>query len=251
MHMRRSQAREGLFEPTPASSDDESGWLMSYLDVLTLLITLFVLLLSLAPQDASIVPNQQSGGGEQPQSAGLATGSVSTAEGPNLVGGGLLPRHEGLKPKRDGLEPQNASGVFEDLDVEGVSMAEGTEGITLRIDNNLLFASGQATLTEAGGDVIKGLVPTLEGFGGQISVEGHTDNVPIATAEFPSNWELSTARAIAVLRHLIDAGLEKDRMRAIGYADTQPLESNDTPEGRAANRRVELLVKETAEPSGA
>jgi chemotaxis protein MotB len=219
---------------------------MSYLDVLTLLITLFVLLLSLAPQDNTLVPNEQSGGGEQAQSAGPGSNPASTTIGADdSAGGDPKPGQQDILPLNDGLQPLEAATPFEDLDVEGVSMAKGTEGITLRIDNNLLFASGQATLTETGAEVIKGLVPTLEQFNGEVSVEGHTDDIPISTVQFPSNWELSTARATAVVRYLIEAGMAKDRMRAIGYADTRPLEDNETPEGRAANRRVELLVKET------
>ena len=84
----------------------------------------------------------------------------------------------------------------------------------------------------------------FKAFDGQISVEGHTDNVPIATARFPSNWELSVGRAIAVVRQLERQGIAISRMRAVGYADTQPMESNATAEGRAANRRVELLLKQ-------
>ncbi|EWG98544.1 hypothetical protein Q427_29990 [Halomonas sp. BC04] len=84
----------------------------------------------------------------------------------------------------------------------------------------------------------------LGAFEGDVSVEGHTDSIPIATARFPSNWELSSARAIAVLRYLAELGIDIERLRAVGYAETRPLESNDSAEGRAMNRRVELLLKQ-------
>lgn len=77
-----------------------------------------------------------------------------------------------------------------------------------------------------------------------VSVEGHTDNVPINTTQFPSNWELSAARAISVVRLLQQQGINGQRLRAIGYADSLPLQSNDTVEGRAANRRVNLVLSE-------
>lgn len=77
-----------------------------------------------------------------------------------------------------------------------------------------------------------------------ISVEGHTDNIPISTAQFPSNWELSAARAISVVRLLQQRGIEGQRLRAIGYADSLPLRSNDTAEGGAVNRRVNLVLSE-------
>ncbi|MGM0988000.1 MAG: OmpA/MotB family protein [Pseudomonadota bacterium] len=227
--MRDRDIREALSPPGQGEGDGES-WLMSYLDVLTLLITLFVLLLSMAGNGQAISGSQY---------AGQATRSVSpTAQSAAAaVSAGIAPMASGLKPRHDGLQPR-----FQGLDIEGVSVAEGNEGITLRIDNNLLFASGQARLTPRGQAVLQGLMETLRTFDGRISVEGHTDNIPISTSRFPSNWELSTARATSVLRYLASAGLSETRLRAIGYADTRPLESNDTRQGRAANRRVELLL---------
>ncbi len=216
------RARVSMLE-NPTGNCQSESWLISYLDVLTLLITLFVLLVSMLGQ------------GED-EDGRKATAPETYAGMPSAE---LGPRATGIQPRHDGLQPR-----FQGLELEGVSVDEGEQGITLRIDDNLLFASGQAELTAGGGEVIKSLVPTLESFDGQVSVEGHTDNIPIATARFPSNWELSTARAIAVLRYLSAAGIPESRLRAIGYADTQPLESNDTPEGRAANRRVELLLKQ-------
>lgn len=210
------RARVSMLE-TPRGGDQTESWLISYLDVLTLLITLFVLMVSM-----------------------LGKAEYETQTQPGIPSTEIGPKTTGIQPRHDGLQPR-----FEGLEMEGVSVDEGEQGITLRIDDNLLFKSGQAELTAGGGEVIESLVPMLESIEGQISVEGHTDNIPIATARFPSNWELSTARAIAVLRYLSAAGIPETRLRAIGYADTQPLESNDTPEGRSANRRVELLLKQT------
>nr|WP_163503733.1 OmpA family protein [Halomonas socia] len=114
------------------------------------------------------------------------------------------------------------------------------------VDISRLWFQGdvQADLTGDGRRVLDGLLGMLKTFDGRISVEGHTDDVPIATPRFPSNWELSGAHAIAVVRHLQEQEVPESRLRAIGYADTQPLESNATPEGRAANRRVELVLHE-------
>ncbi|SEL75780.1 OmpA/MotB family protein [Halomonas daqiaonensis] len=223
--MRERDIQQVLSPPGQGDGDGE-GWLMSYLDVLTLLITLFVLLLSMAGNGQATSGSDASG--SVSPTARLAAIAIHTDVGP--MASGLRPRHDGLQPRFKGLE------------MEGVSVAEGDRGITLRIDNNLLFASGQASLTSRGRSVLQGLVETLQTFDGRISVEGHTDNVPISTSRFPSNWELSTGRAISVLRYLDEAGLPESDLRAIGYADTQPLESNDTRAGRAANRRVELLL---------
>ncbi len=210
----------------PSVEGDGDGWLMSYLDVLTLLITLFVLLLSLAGNGLAIQGSRHGG-----ESAAFVTPQAEAAAR-MVASSGLKPRHEGLQPR------------FPGLDIEGVSVAEGQQGITLRIDDNLLFSSGQADLTEQGREVLGSLREVLGAFEGDVSVEGHTDSIPIATARFPSNWELSSARAIAVLRYLAELGVDIERLRAVGYAETRPLESNDTAEGRAMNRRVELLLKQ-------
>lgn len=213
--------RHALEIPATQGDGDE-GWLTSYLDVLTLLITLFVLLLSLTPP----------GGGEASDSAFMRAVNAIPSIPLATLATGIHPRHEGLQPQ------------FSGLNIPGVSVSEGREGVTLRIDDSLLFPSGQAVLTSQGRGVIESLMDALSNFDGQISVEGHTDNVPISTARFPSNWELSSARAIAVVRHLERQGFNISRMRAVGYADTQPMEANATADGRAANRRVELLLKQ-------
>ena len=210
--MRNREIQDTLVPPSNADDEGE-GWLTSYLDVLTLLITLFVLLLSMS----------DSGRGDD------ATSEPTTAS--------TAPASPGILPRNDGLEPR-----FSGLNIEGVSVAEDNSGITLRIDNRLLFASGEASVTAGGRSVLSDLVDRLDSFDGRVSVEGHTDNVPISTARFPSNWELSTRRATAVLRELVDSGLSRKQLRAIGYADTRPLESNESASGRAANRRVELLL---------
>lgn len=261
-----------LSMPETKTGGDSDAWLMSYLDVLTLLITLFVLLVSMLgqgssdsaqnPGDASTEANRQvaaanaspSGNGSA-NSNGMPTHRTQSSAQPGANSGSSTTLSEreqdGLRPRSAGLLPQDRGQkkiqqpAFRGLEgVDGVSIAEGQEGITLRIDDNLLFASGEAKLTTTGRRVIESLVPTLTSFDGRISVEGHTDNIPISTARFPSNWELSTARAIAVLRHLIQSGIPERRLRAIGYADTQPLESNRTAAERAVNRRVELLLKQ-------
>lgn len=129
--------------------------------------------------------------------------------------------------------------------IDGVEVSRVKGGINLRIQDHLLFDSGEAALTGAGQKVTQRLVEILQSYQGAISVEGHTDSVPIDTPRFPSNWELSSGRATAILRYLIDAGVDASRLRAVGYADTRPLESNDTADGRAANRRVEVIIHDS------
>ncbi len=126
--------------------------------------------------------------------------------------------------------------------IEGIEVSRIKGGINLRIQDHLLFGSGDAELTDPGQEVVQGLVSLLGQYQGTVSVEGHTDSVPINTTHFPSNWELSSARATAILRYLVAAGIDPGRLRSVGYADTHPLEPNGTAKGRAANRRVELII---------
>ena len=96
--------------------------------------------------------------------------------------------------------------------------------------------------------MIKRLAAILNKNEYQVSVEGHSDTVPIQTRQFASNWELSSSRATSVLRELVRDGVSAGRLRAVGYAETRPIESNETPAGRAANRRVELIMDITQPP---
>jgi chemotaxis protein MotB len=117
-------------------------------------------------------------------------------------------------------------------------------GLVVRVlTDKLLFDSGQATL-QPGGLPLLGEVAQLLNVDKThpITVEGHTDNEPIASAQFPSNWELSTARATTVVRFLISRGVSGGRLGAVGYADLHPIASNATPTGRALNRRVEIVL---------
>jgi len=117
-------------------------------------------------------------------------------------------------------------------------------GLVVRVlTDNLLFDSGSATL-QPGADQLLNEVAQLLNLDPThpITVEGHTDNQPIATAQFPSNWELSTARATNVVRFLISRGVNRYRLGAVGYADLHPIASNATAAGRAHNRRVEIVL---------
>ncbi len=116
--------------------------------------------------------------------------------------------------------------------------------VSFRINSEILFSSGEADLSLAGLAVLKRLVPVFNSVKHKITVEGHTDSVPmLRNRHYPSNWELSGARAASVVRYLEANGVARARLRAIGNADTRPLADNNTPEGRASNRRVELIME--------
>lgn len=114
--------------------------------------------------------------------------------------------------------------------------------VSLEISDNILFAPASASLSAAGLALLDEVAELLRTLPYSLSVEGHTDNVPIRTARFPSNWELSSARAAAVTRQLIDQGISPQRIRAIGYGETRPRVANSSADGRARNRRVSFVL---------
>ena len=119
-------------------------------------------------------------------------------------------------------------------------------GLVVRVlTDKLLFDSGQATLKPAGLPLLDEIAALLNKVDQThpIVVEGYTDNVPIASSQFPSNWELSTARATTVVRYMIGRGVNAERLGAAGYADLHPIASNATAGGRALNRRVEIVFE--------
>lgn len=115
--------------------------------------------------------------------------------------------------------------------------------MVVELPDNVLFDSGEAELKPEGQATLAEVAQVLRSIEGRhFQVAGHTDNVPIRSRRFPSNWELSTARAVTVTRYLIEQGIPPERISAAGYADTQPVESNDTEAGRARNRRIEIQL---------
>jgi chemotaxis protein MotB len=114
--------------------------------------------------------------------------------------------------------------------------------VEVEIRTDILFPSGVATLSPSAITVLQQLAATLEPFPNPIRVEGHTDNLPINTRAFPSNWELSAARAASVVHLFMKAGLAPQRLAVIGLGEHRPIQGNETPEGRNANRRVVLVI---------
>jgi chemotaxis protein MotB len=122
-----------------------------------------------------------------------------------------------------------------------VKMVDGRMVVVLATD--ILFASGSASLSKDGKGAIAEVAQVLASIPKRsFQVEGHTDNVPIATAQYPSNWELAVGRAITVVKTMIDAGLADSRVSAASYADTRPLAANSSAEAKANNRRIEITI---------
>lgn len=260
---------EGWEEDAHLIEDDQSFWLLTMVDLMTLLLTMFVLLAAYAYQskDNTVTLVTSSGSTQQaqkvdktptPQTGPMPTTKTSPGETPTqgniLQAGNALIGKAGSTPITGGKEPvpsalpdektaqDQARALFAGLgkDVD-VSVVKGR--INLRVKDNILFASGDSALSDAGKKLLQRLADRLKQGDYPIAVQGHTDNVPIHTQRFPSNWELSAARAAAVVQELIADGVQPDRLSAIGFADTRPIAPNATTDGRAENRRVDLELQ--------
>ncbi len=133
--------------------------------------------------------------------------------------------------------------VMEALVKEGqVKVSQSVHGIAIEINASLLFASGQASLEAGSIKALKAVAKVLAAVPNDIQVEGFTDTTPINTVAFPSNWELSSARASSVVRLFAENGVPPERLVAVGYGEFHPVGSNSTPDGRAHNRRVTVMI---------
>lgn len=137
-----------------------------------------------------------------------------------------------------------ASSLKSEIDAGRVEISELRGRTSVKMKDKILFASGSATIGKDGKASLGAVAQALAQIKGKlIRVEGHTDNVPTNGANgFPTNWELSTARALAVVRYLQEVGVDPTRLAAAGYGPFQPVASNDTPEGRSQNRRIEIVL---------
>jgi chemotaxis protein MotB len=138
-------------------------------------------------------------------------------------------------------------GLVSDLEAEvsagQIAIQQLREGLRLDMKEDVLFASGSADVNQGGRDVLRRVAERLQSMPNRVVVSGHTDNVPIRTARFPSNWELASARATGVVRILAQKGIDASRLSAVSYGEFAPIAANDSPEGRLRNRRIEILLQ--------
>jgi len=167
--------------------------------------------------------------------AEIATNSIATSTNSKQAAANLTEETE--------LQQQLTKAIDEFGLNKDVNIKVNQGYAQLEIQDKVLFKSSEADLTASGGALLKRLMPLLKQSVGLILIEGHTDNIPIKTAQFPSNWELGASRATSVLHFLVLQQLDSSRLRAITYADTMPIADNSTPEGKEKNRRVNILIK--------
>ncbi|HJL15028.1 MAG TPA: flagellar motor protein MotB [Sandaracinaceae bacterium LLY-WYZ-13_1] len=225
------------------------AWMATFSDMATLLLTFFVLLLSFANMDIvqfrTMMGSVREAFGVQHESPGdfqaRADTPISVAPGGSPSNPSVLPNAPTMARLREELNERGLETVVE---------VEATErGVALRIRDAVLFGSGSADLLPEARPLLAQIAELSTEFTRELSIEGHTDDRPISTVRFPSNWELSAARATAVLRFLSETGEAPESMSIAGYADTRPVADNDSVEGRARNRRVEFVFVQPTEPA--
>lgn len=238
-------------------------WMWTFADMMTLLFALFVLILTFAdfdplkfnrtanhvratfhepPGDSIALTKNRDADNISPQSS-LGIDLRQLGQGKSDLDD-LDEQELARERERQRLKDYIRDALFQRLSLDigrgRVFLEETDQGVLLRFPSSTAFGSGSADLTQEIGPALDRAAEVMAGVQGQIEVSGHTDNVPIATGRFRSNWDLSTARAVSVVHYLLGAGIEQSRVSATGYADSRPLAANDTPQNRATNRRVEI-----------
>lgn len=250
---------------------NHEAWVIPYADMLTLLMAMFLVMWATSEtgskQAAAIAKALQAEiNGSAPIDGGegvLAATGASSGGSPVDFGlnAGRSVRAELALQKEEARQVQLIGEKKElediqkqlqsDLDAVGlgdkVAFREEERGLVVTIvSDQVLFSSGDATLMGPGQTILDGIVGPVMRLNKPISVEGHTDSRPISTGRFPTNWELSTARATTVLRYLVDRwNFDPKLVTAAGYGDTRPVGDNSTVQGQAANRRVEIVIQST------
>lgn len=238
----------------PEEQANHERWLVSYADFITLLLAVFAVMYALS----------QVNEGKYRVMAGSLLNAIAKEQGRR---DNLIVAHEPAPPTLapiDDLAAKKASRIgeaqlrqrekmriiardimaaFAPLVKDGqVRVTQSERGVRVEINASALFPLGEATLQTDSIKALNAVGQVLKNGEHAIHVEGHTDDIPIITPRFPSNWELSAVRASSVVRLLIENGVQATRLTAVGYGENRPVESNDNEEGRARNRRVTLMI---------
>ena len=204
----------------PGDEDNPDAWMLTYSDMITLMLTFFVILIAISTVD--------------PLRVELLTKSMNKAMDKTKVTQVSIEKL---------VEDVNNMIVLEQLQ-DAVDVSITPRGVAVSAKGAVLFPSGSTQLLSTGYKILDNMANIILETPYNISVEGHTDSVPISgtlASHFPSNWELSSARASAIVRRLVEKGIPKERLRAAGLADTEPIAPNNTEEGRSKNRRVTIV----------
>ena len=226
-------------------SDNNDRWLVSYADLITLLLGFFIVMYSVSSLD-----------GDKYHSISEALNQAFAAPMDKNIVQKKSSLQEAVPEKIETVnsQPQQDQAAFNqlaialknslgDLDADkSIRMRKYADRIEVEIESQVLFQVGQASLSDKSRALLTPLAEILTPIENAIQVEGFTDDVPIRTSQFPSNWELSAGRSASVVRYFARNGIAPKRMSATGYGEFRPVEENTTPEGRHRNRRVLIVI---------
>ncbi len=240
----------------PAAASAHDRWLVSYADFITLLFGFFVVLYAFAKADQkkqmqvslAIDSAFRSMGvfpvAPQDPSTTSAAGAGQAVQPSNAVMNEDLLAAAQVKDDLDRLRRELTQTLSSQVANHSISLEMGRDGLVISLREAGFFDSGSAVPKPEALPTLHEIAAKLGATPYDLRIEGHTDNVPIHNAEFDSNWELSSARATRIARLFLDMkAMPPDRLSAAGYAEYHPVAGNDTPEGRAENRRVDLVVQ--------
>jgi len=239
-------------------------WLVSYADFITLLFAFFVVMFAASNSDkkkagqvaqsvqsaftdlaiftpsGKKVPLYDDGG--VPSTATSVIGNMQSKFNNTQVVPGAGKGESDTPATMPEVKAQIEKALQTQLENKSVRVTSDERGLTISLSEAGFFTPGSEVMHPTGGEVLDRIVSNLLTIPNPVRIEGHTDTTPIHTARFPSNWELSTARAEHVLHYLIDAKVPPERLSPAGYGQYKPVASNATPEGRAENRRVDVVI---------
>jgi chemotaxis protein MotB len=239
-----------------APKGNHERWLVSYADLVTLLFGFFVVMFASTQTDHARARQISAGvekalkeGSTPPKIAAILGGTVDDkGRGNAMLRGPAFPTPPAEKPEAPLKDLAAAATLLrrrlaEEVDLGAVEIRVEERGVIVGLNSAVFFSTGDDTIEPAAYATLEKVAVILNRLPNALRLEGHTDSLPINTARFPSNWELSAARSIAMLRLFSERfGVAQERMAVVGYADTAAIDSNDTEQGRRRNRRVDIVI---------
>lgn len=237
----------------PKQKENEERWLITYSDLITLLMIFFVIMYAMSSINqvkfSELSASLAAALHKSNQIPLQHLGSTSLLDAANPTNQG----HDTSNPLQSAQNQQQAqamNNLFKELQMyitthhltNNIAIVNEERGVQITLKDVVLFDTGKADIRPAAQTILAGLIPFFKSLPNQIVVEGYTDNQPISTPEYPTNWELSAGRAMRVVRFIASQGVAPDRLAGIGYGQYRPISPNTTAAGRQNNRRVNIVI---------
>jgi len=229
------------------NASDSPGWLTTFNDLVTLLMVFFVLLFTMGSVDTKMLKDfqyaLQSGLGILGQGSQVSIAVKDASQEPDKASVLIQAEGEGEPVDEQNVDSPMDEALNDLAEEPGINVRYSNQVAHITFEDFLLFDFGKADINPGGLAFLDRMAALIQKIPHPVRVEGHTDNVPIHTARFPSNWELSIARAVNVVKYFAGTGkINPQRLSAVGYGATRPLVANDSPANRTRNRRVEIVL---------